>query len=158
MPTIVLDAFFSLHCCQFYGYKNSLQYVPFETNRANARSYDPQAGAKLARTPATQGDIRGYMLVLIARGCADGTAEGVAGAGGETPVGVARVPSCWHSSQPPPNGRPTSPPRQPPRDCGRAGRAVDLWGIRIVPAFLFRQPIPRRWCRLPPVGPLLHGV
>lgn len=98
MPTIVLDAFFSLHCCQFYGYKNSLQYVPFETNRANARSYDPQAGAKLARTPATQGDIRGYMLVLIARGCADGTAEGVAGAGGETPVGVARVPS-WAGIQ-----------------------------------------------------------
>lgn len=72
--------------------------MPFETNRANARSYDPQAGAKLARSPATQGDIRGYMLVLTARGCADGTAEGIAAEGGETPVGVARMPS-WAGIQ-----------------------------------------------------------
>ena len=62
--------------------------------------------------------------------------------GDEPRMGVARVP-FWSGAQFHPNqiAVPVS-PRQTTRDYSRAGRPVDLWGVRVAPGFLSRPLIP----------------
>ena len=81
--------------------------------------------------------------------------DGVDDEGDEPRVGVARV-AFWAGAQVNPNQTavPAS-PRQPTRDYCPAGRPVDLWGLRVVPGFLSRPPIPRQRVSLS-VGSLLY--
>ena len=80
--------------------------------------------------------------------------DGVGDEGDEPRVSVAWVP-FWAGTQVNPNQTtvPAS-PRQPTRDYSRAGGPVDLWGLRVVPGFLSRPPIPRQRVSLS-VGSLL---
>ena len=96
-------------------------------------------------------------MVPTAHGGADGTAEGVDGAGNEPRVGLTRI-AFWAGAQVHPNktAAPAS-PRQPTRDYGRARRAVNLWGLQVEPGSFSRPFTPRRGCRLP-VGVLPYGV
>ena len=61
--------------------------------------------------------------------------------GHEPRVGVARVP-FWAGARGNPNQTavPAS-PGQPTRGYSRAGGPVDLWGLRVVPGFLYSPPI-----------------
>ena len=83
--------------------------------------------------------------------------DGVADEGDEPRMGVALVP-LWAGAQVNPNQTavPAS-PRQPTRDYSRTARPIDLWGVRVVPAFLSRPPIPRQRVSLC-VGSVLCGV
>ena len=71
--------------------------------------------------------------------------DGVDDEGGEPRVyGTGVICPFWAGAKVNPN-QTTAPasPRQPTRDYSRAGRPADLWGLRVVPVFLSRVPIPR---------------
>ena len=82
--------------------------------------------------------------------------DGVDDEGDEPCMGVARVP-FWAGAQVNPN-QTAVPALQENLDVtSRAGRPVDLWGLRVVPGFLSSPPIPRQSASLS-VGSLLYGV